>query len=125
MIFRLTLFFSTIVTLAIVHAASLEFYLYWRYLWLDVPVHFLGGVAVALGVSILPFFRVSLPPFLSTLSGYLLLTFFAGTVWEMFEFVSEITVVDEHFIPDTTLDLVMDLLGGAVGYWLVRRTDLS
>lgn len=50
--------FSSLVTLALVHYLSFEFFLYWKYLWLDIPVHILGTITVAFGIATAPFFAL-------------------------------------------------------------------
>lgn len=120
---RLTLFLSSLVTLSIVHNVALKFYLYWTYLWLDIPIHVLGGVCVALGISVLPLFRVSVPMWIERMAGTLFVVLIVGILWEIFEFTSGISEFDDTFVFDTTLDLFMDMLGGIIGYGLVRSTQ--
>lgn len=121
MILRLSLLFSGLITLAVVHIVALKFFLYWKYLWLDVPVHILGGVCVALGISALPFLHISLPKFFETRSGYVCGIIIVGTVWEIFEYVSGVSLIDEHFLPDTLLDYGMDVVGVLLGYGIVKN----
>jgi hypothetical protein len=123
MIIRLSFFLSALLTLAIVHNVATTFFLYWKYLWFDIPMHLLGGLCVALGISILPFFRIHLPHRFGTIWGYLFVVIIAGIVWEWFEVVADISVFDETFILDTSLDLLMDVIGGIVGYHIVRSTQ--
>lgn len=120
MTLRLVFFLVTLSTLAVVHIAATEFFFYWRYLWFDIPVHFLGGVCVALGISVLPFFRVHWFERFRKPLPYILLTLAVGVIWEVFEVFSGVVVIDETFIPDTVLDLTMDALGGYVGYGLAE-----
>lgn len=116
----LTLFFSTLITVASIHIISLEFYLYWEYLWLDIPMHALGGVTAALGVAILPALGIrtfsKYPPLRTTLVAVLVI----GVAWEVFEIWAGYSIREEGFVVDTMLDLVMDMLGALVGYGLVR-----
>ncbi len=120
MIFQVVLLLSSLATLAIIHWVALDLHLYWKYLWLDVPIHFLGGACVALGFSILPFFKISLPPWSTTVYAYVCVALFVGIVWEVFEVTSGVAIVDEYYIGDTTLDLCMDVLGGIIGYGVVQ-----
>jgi hypothetical protein len=114
----LTLFLSSLTTLAVVHYVALEFFLYWRYLWFDIPMHLLGGTTVALGISILPFFRINIPRRFLTLFGYVSIVLCVGLAWEAFELIGGISILDESFVPDTITDLCMDILGGLIGYAL-------
>ena len=119
MMLQLTFFLVTLTTLAVVHISATRFFLYWKYLWFDIPMHFLGGVCVALGLSALPFFRIHVLERWRTPTVYALTALLIGILWEIFEVTSGIMVIDETFIPDTVLDLTMDVLGGLVGYVLV------
>jgi hypothetical protein len=116
----LIFFFSSLSLLAVIHIVSLEFFLYWKYLWIDIPIHALGGVTVALGLAILPYIRVTLPARYTSLWATLSLVFIVGVVWEVFEITSGISPGEPGFVFDTLLDLCMDVLGGAVGYGIVR-----
>lgn len=119
------LFLIASVTLALVNAVALKFSLYWHFLWLDMPMHFLGGLCVALGYGIIPFFGITLPKFLRSKWAYLGATLLVGLAWELFEFVFGISLANdaENLIPDTSLDLVLDLLGGYVGYLLIQKMN--
>ena len=112
---------SALLTLAIVHAAALHFFLYWKYNWFDIPMHFLGGLCVALGFAILPYFRVTLPERYTTFLAYVAVVLIVGLSWEVFEIASGVNVIDEYFVGDTILDIIMDLFGGWVGYTLYKR----
>ena len=120
---RLSLFFVASVTLALINALALEFSLYWRYLWLDMPMHFLGGFCVALGYGIIPFFGIRLPRCLETRGAYLGAVLLVGLAWELFEYVFGISLVNDagNLISDTSMDLVLDLLGGYIGYLLLQK----
>ena len=118
----LVFFLAALSTLAMVHITALEFFLYYQYLWLDMPMHFLGGACIALGLGALPFFKIHLPPWLTTLSGTLVIVFIVGTLWEIFELMFGISVAGkEDIVRDTAVDFVFDLLGGTVGYYVGKR----
>jgi hypothetical protein len=121
---RLTFFFSALVVLAAAHIAALELYLYWTFPWFDIPMHFLGGVTFALGYSILPLFRAGLwPARFEGMRWYLATVLLVGIAWEFFEYFGGISLTTESsFALDTMLDLVMDLCGGFLGYYIVRST---
>ncbi len=125
MTIRLTLFFIASITLALVNAVALEFSLYWKYLWLDVPMHLLGGFCVALGYSIIPFFGITLPKIFHSKWAYLSVVLLVGLAWEVFEFGFGISIANdaENLIPDTSMDLVLDLLGGYAGYVVAQRMN--
>lgn len=121
---RITLFLSTLVTIAIVHSVSIHFFLYWKYLWLDMPVHLLGGVACALGFSTLPFLGLKIFPQYSKLMWYVLFAFCVGLLWEVFEYTAGISRGEPGFVFDTLIDFGMDILGACIGYGIVKSTNV-
>ncbi|MBI2123883.1 MAG: hypothetical protein HYU04_01435 [Candidatus Wildermuthbacteria bacterium] len=93
--------------------------IYYTFLWIDMPMHFLGGASIAAaGVSFLAFLKVrgfvgELPFLIRTL---FLMSFvgLAAVSWELWEFsldyvVQSRTQVD---LPDTMIDMFFGLLGG-------------
>ncbi len=120
--FLFTLFFSAATTLALVHIAATEFFLYWKYLWFDIPMHFLGGVVCALGIAILPFFRIQYIEKHSSFLLYMVLVLSIGICWELFEYSVGLYHLETNLISDIILDMCMDILGGAVGYGMVKSS---
>ncbi len=117
MLLRLAIFFSAALVLAASHITALSFALYFTYSWLDIVMHLLGGFVVALGIGILPYIRIHLPPVWNSLSGYLILVLLVGVLWESFELWAGIwRFIDPDFFLDTVLDLCMDICGGVLGY---------
>ncbi len=111
---------STAVAVALVHYLALTYFLYWQYVWLDIFMHFFGGATIGmLFLAILAF----LPRFQSwnTFARALLFVLIVGIVWECFEIGAGISIHEPGFIADTAIDLVMDLIGGAVGYYIGTR----
>ena len=99
--------------LAVLHTYALDTYLYWRFVWLDVPVHFVGGLAIAmLLIGVLQTFRPV---------AFLLLIVVAIAGWEVFEFVIQ-TQREANFVFDSSLDVLMGALGALVAYILARFT---
>ena len=99
--------------LAGVHLYALPHYWYWYFPWLDVPVHFLGGLFMATAV-------------VGVLKDFKPRTFFliviAGAVgWELFELLIN-AERERNFIFDTSLDLLMDTLGIVLAYIVARLT---
>lgn len=110
------LFFAVaLCLLAVVHVLAITFFLYWTYSWLDIPMHALGGVVVALGF--LTFFtlyrRIA---FLKGLTITLAVVLMVGVTWEVFEFMNGIERSGAGYGADTILDFVMDIVGGCLGY---------
>lgn len=119
------LFLITSVILAIAHSFAVMFSLYWVYLWFDIPMHFLGGIVVALGFLSLTRVHVR-----HTLIHGLVLT--AGVVlvvgigWEVFEHMTNTIALERSqgtLVRDTIGDLVVDVLGGIVGYGTARTVS--
>ena len=91
---------------------------YWHYVWLDVPVHFLAGVWVALVVSwLLLVIRQTRFSMLFVVASVLIV----GISWEIFEVVGGISIDQPNYVFDTSLDVLMDVLGGLFGTALARR----
>ena len=114
------LFAITLASVALAHYLALQFFLYWRYVWFDVPMHFFGGAMLALMLHSAPVFRDSFPKGFLTRGATLVFVLFVGLSWEVFELLAGVPVED-NFVFDTSLDLTMDLIGGYVGYFLARR----
>ncbi len=113
------LFSLSLVTLAVIHYVAMLLYLYWMYPLLDVPMHFLGGVVIALGSQTMLFKKMA--PFeINHLLGCLALVLGVGIAWEAFEWHYVITDMT-GYVWDTIIDMVMDLLGGAFGFLLASR----
>src|SRR3989344_3852085 len=89
--------FVAVAALAVFHSIALEFHLYWRFLWLYLPVHMLGGIWAGLFVFWLR----------------ILMRLTPSVAWEIFEVVTGLPRESSYML-DTSLDLLMDALGGAV-----------
>lgn len=99
--------------LALLNAWALSEYLYWRYIWFDVPMHVLGGLALAaFAVGFLKDFKPRL---------FLLIITVLIIGWELFE-LSFGLPREDNYLFDTALDLLMGALGASVIYMLARTT---
>ncbi len=99
--------------LATLHWWALSDFLYWHYMWFDIPMHYLGGAVSAVFVfGFLLHKRVYV-------SVALLVLIFIG--WEVFEFVFGLPV-EANYPLDTAIDLVMDTLGALTVYAVARKT---
>lgn len=114
--------------LAAANALAYQFFLFWRYFWLDALLHVLGGLWLGfLGLWFLA--RRLLPAqtaFRPLVALLLALAFSAlgGVLWEIFEYGLKIffpvagwRFTDQNFLAllrfkDTISDLAFDLLGG-------------
>lgn len=107
----------------LIHGLALWFNLYYLFWWLDMAHHFLGGVWVSLVFNWCAkrFGPPFSPPRFLFAAAVLGAVAFAGVFWEFFEFILDRYVVNIGFLgyEDTLSDLFFDLLGGAVGLFLI------
>ena len=103
--------FAVLCVIGIVDVYANIHFLYWEYRWLDIPVHFLGGLWVALAVLWLSY--VVKRPLLS-IAATIALVLFVGVVWEVYEYFFVIIHFD-NYVFETGKDLCMDVLGGSAG----------
>jgi len=104
---------------------------YWTVRWIDIPLHFLGGLW--LGIIFLHFIM----PKLEITSHKLLISMIlvvgfsvlVGVFWEFFEFLFDVFIArGGHFPPaqqglaDTMKDLFFDLSGGLAAFIINRFT---
>lgn len=113
---RLTWLIAALVlvtVLAAVHLYALPNYWYWYFPWLDVPVHFLGGMVMATAViGVLGRYKPRT---------FLILTVGGAIGWELFQYFIYVQR-EANFIFDTSLDLLMDALGITLVYLIARIT---
>ena len=113
-------FFITATVMAVTHYLAIELYLYWRYPWFDIPMHFIGGSVVALGYLTARDFIPKLPHRLFAFVPTMIFVFSIALLWELFELVAGITMQNGYVI-DTVTDVILGLLGGTVGYFVGSR----
>lgn len=117
-----TIFFLITASLwAAIHYIAMRLFLYWSIEWLDIPMHFIGGTVIALGVFTLRDLRIVRVSFLS-LAHVLLIVLLLALIWEAYEYIFNIpmTLADGFYV-DTAFDLVLGLAGGWVGYYVGKR----
>lgn len=109
--------------IALVHSIAVLYNLYWRFLWIDIPMHFLGG---ALAGLIFIWLCEKFPGhfdlsrnFFMTVLAILSFTAFIGVLWEFFEFVYDALIASRGWgalalqgARDTLGDIFFDILGG-------------
>lgn len=103
--------------LAVTHVLALKFYLYWRYLWLDMPMHFLGGVVVGLLLYTLYDLRLSLVPRTPRWFTVVLFVLMVAMMWEIYEVLIGIPMLEDYLF-DTVSDLIFGGVGGVVAFLL-------
>ncbi|OGG73140.1 hypothetical protein A3A38_03365 [Candidatus Kaiserbacteria bacterium RIFCSPLOWO2_01_FULL_53_17] len=99
-----------------VHIIALDQYLYWRFPWLDLFVHFFAALWIALFAVWFCVVTTRGRAFGKILAVVIL----AGIGWELFEIWGGIPR-EANFAFDTALDLTMDTLGGISGFFLASR----
>lgn len=99
--------------IAFVHNWAVSNYVYWHYVWFDVPVHYLGGLTIGV-------FAVTL---LKTRHSLLFAALVAGVIigWEVFEFALGIPRKSNYWF-DTSLDVLMGTCGAVLAYIAARFT---
>ncbi|MDA8596829.1 hypothetical protein N9L26_00650 [Candidatus Pacebacteria bacterium] len=105
--------------LAVVHIIAIELVLYWKYWWFDLVMHFLAGAVLALLVFTLKDLRPSIPERWLKLAPVLGFVLVGGLVWEVYELGIGIPIENDFWL-DTSIDIVMDLLGGLTGFFVGR-----
>ena len=101
---------------ATLHFISLELYLYWKYLWLDMPVHVLGGSIVALSVFTARDLRIIKNTHIK-LGPVIVFVLIVALFWEVFGiYVGK--PIENDFIFDTVSDIGLGVMGGLIGYFI-------
>lgn len=108
----------------ILHILATVFGWYDQILWLDTPMHFLGGIAIAISsyyfldfVDLRTSFHERLFRFLFIIA----LTGLCAVAWEILEFLFD-RFFQTHMQPgmlDTMKDLAFGILGGSVGAFVM------
>jgi hypothetical protein len=115
--------------LGVFHNLAFEHFLYWKFWWYDIMMHFLGGAIIS--ASLLWAILYELPERFRgrffTLAYAVLAVFLIGIAWEVFEYAvktdPEFTRVE--WILDTLLDLCVDIAGGIFAYFTFRSIYLK
>ena len=114
------LLFISATVLAVTHFLALEFYLYWQFVWFDVPMHILGGAVVGLTFFALRDLGAPVPAVVLQMPVLVLLVFLVGIIWEVFELVAGLYLA-ENYVFDTSIDLCMDIIGGCLAGIVGKR----
>lgn len=105
--------------LALVNGAAIYFHLFYSIWWLDIPMHVVGGLWVALIALAFYFSPRMREPKRRTdpavLAIGVLSAFAVGLLWEVFEFSLDTYVtLSVHDMSDTLNDLLNDLIGATI-----------
>lgn len=118
-----------ILSLALVwgYMTALRHELFFFVPWIDIPMHFLGGVVIGL-LAYFIFIAYSSRHENSVqvrhaVTNVLLAVFLMGILWEVYEVIFNLTE-EFNYWQDTLIDLLMDMSGGlAVAIWVVHRNE--
>lgn len=103
------------IAVLVLHLLALKFFLYWSIWWFDIVVHLLAGALTSiffLWIFRKFFSRKKFPSFIF-LSVIFSLT--VALLWEVFEFMTGITFSSSNYVLDTSLDVLMTVVGGLFG----------
>lgn len=109
--------------ISVMHGIAMYFFLYWRMEWIDMPMHFLGGLLLGVLTLWLFYFsdKVTMPENSRWFILFIILGGVAlgGTLWEFSEFGIDYFWFKNNFdlrnqlgVQDTMGDLFFDLTGG-------------
>jgi hypothetical protein len=104
--------------IAVVHYLAMSLELYWRYWWLDIPMHVVGGVFILLLWATMIDLRVVTRSSMRVKTAVIVVGIVI-VLWEVFGVVVE-QGFKVDFVTDTSIDLLCGAVGGAIGYILVR-----
>jgi len=111
--------FALIALIAVLHIVAFKLHFYWQFWWFDMLMHFLGGLWVGLSALWFIFFSGYVGPFRARLFNTFAVSLFSivvvGSVWEFFELWIGFPT-EENYTIDTTIDLIMDIVGAFTGY---------
>jgi len=83
-------------------------------------MHILGGVTVALVFFVIDDYAIPYVPRVRRFLPFILAVFAVGLLWEYFEVWAGVATQPNYW-QDTIGDLVMDLVGGSIGYIVATR----
>lgn len=114
-----TFLVALIVSIAIINTIAVIFALYWHFLWLDMVMHFLGGVWLG-GMYL--WWRTEHGSFpvsrIRTILFTVCVVLAFGILWEGFEYIADIISPPMWYdIEDAVSDLFFDALGGLAAAW--------
>ena len=109
-----------IIMIGVANALADHFFLYWRLPWLDMLMHFLGGVWIGLAILWIYYLSGKFKNIPENRRRISYIYFFAGTAamiigifWEIFEFSLDFFVVFNEFngFYDTASDILLAVIG--------------
>jgi len=113
--------------IAVLNKIALNFFLYWRFWWFDILMHFLGGLWVGIIILWLYYYSgyikrpIESKKYVFWLS--VISVIIVGLGWEIFEFIIEVDF-SNNYVGDTLLDLIMDTIGAVVAFWVIIKARI-
>ena len=110
------------VLIGVGQVVATEHSLYFTVWWSDIIMHFLGGFWI--GLIALWFYKAFKGENASSKQGYfiaLAVTIVVGMLWELFEILMGVTLMQANYEIDTVVDLIMDIVGAVVATHFVFR----
>lgn len=115
-------FLISVSVLVTIHALATYLDLYWFWWWLDIPMHILGGSSIVLGIATARDIRIPHAARLLTLPNAILTVLLGAISWEVYQFLTTPSVKDGYVL-DTLGDVGFGLIGGLLGWYIVRALD--
>jgi hypothetical protein len=111
-----------VVAIAVINAVAVQYSWYFYHWWLDMPMHFLGGLWVALATLWIVYHsgRISVSDEYRDADRALMIALIAtgvvGILWEIFEFSVDtvLVVAPTYDVADTLSDLAFDMAGALI-----------
>lgn len=119
---NVTLFLIAGTTLAVLHVLAVELFLYWRFQWIDTPMHALGGSVVALGLFAGNAMGWWVPKRWLQFVPVMLIVLAVALGWEVFGLYAE-APMGANYVSDTLTDLAAGLVGGVIGYFVGSKIN--
>ncbi|OHA92476.1 MAG: hypothetical protein A2665_01365 [Candidatus Zambryskibacteria bacterium RIFCSPHIGHO2_01_FULL_46_30] len=116
--------FGLVVLLAVAHFIAAAFYLYWIFWWFDNLSHFLAGFSLGF-FSLYIFYESGFfggkLPFSKAIFISFIFVMLLGGVWEIFEYINDLTQSTEEYSLDVVHDLLSDALGAILALLVAKR----
>lgn len=108
----------------LINTLANKFYWYSAMIWFDIPMHILGGIFLSLISGAIFFKKLKSFSTKEKMVFILLFVLMVGIGWEIFEYVTQAIIkgVQLANFPDSIKDLLMDVVGGVIGFLFVLAT---
>lgn len=110
--------FTLLAITALLYFLGFFLYLHWVFWWYDILLHLLGGAWVVLVSMWLLKVSNKVQPWASIIAVVIMI----GALWEVFEMLIG-APRESNYLFDTSLDLLMDVIGAVGAIIFVRRKE--